>query len=135
MEDQMKEKIRAKQALFQMIKKKRWIHRTHRVLHLYRYNCYQFYQKVNSIKSSQNFCTGMLIVNAVGHIKMMFGPILMMTSSVVRAVETKIIKWPRIIHPTRRFITIIRVFIIERILSSHWAPLLNFIMIKGCIAQ
>ena len=134
----MKEKILAKQALFQMIKKKRWIQRTHRVLHLYLYNFHHFYLKVsivNSIKSSQNFYTGMLIVNAVGHIKMMFGPILMMTSSVVRAVETKIIKWPRIIHPARRFITIIRVFIIERILSSHWAPLLNFIMIKGCIAQ
>lgn len=134
----MKEKIRAKQTLFQMIKKKRWIHRNHRVLHLYRSNCHQFYQKVsivNSIKSSKKFFTGMLIVNAVGHIKMMFGPILMMTSSVVRAVETKIIKSPRIIHPAHRFITIIRVFIIERILSSHWALLLNFIMIKGCIAQ
>ena len=49
------------------------------------------------------------MVNEVTLIKMIFVPILMMTSSVVRAVETSIIKWPRIIHPARRFITIIKV--------------------------
>ena len=95
MEVLLKKKIRANQVSFQMIKKKRLIHRTHRVLHLYRYNCHHFYQRVsivNSIKSSKNFYNGTLMVNVVMHIKMIFRPILMMTSSVVRAVETKIIK-------------------------------------------
>ena len=82
--DLLKVKILANKVLFQLIIKKRLIHRTHQVFSLYPNNYHHFYQKlsiVNSIKSSQNIW--MLIANAVMYTKMMFGPILMMTSSVV----------------------------------------------------